>query len=120
VARVDEDDRIISCTDYEKKGGAVCVGCESLYNCDVTKAIDATLSARGAVYGSYPEQCRISQNIKRAMMDSPNWAALSDDKKEALEIIAVKMGRILNGDPEYADSWHDIAGYAKLVEDSLS
>jgi hypothetical protein len=53
------------------------------------------------------------------MMDSPNWTALSDDKKEALETIAVKMGRILNGDPEYADSWHDIAGYAKLVEDSL-
>jgi hypothetical protein len=68
--------------------------------------LNATLSERGAVYGSYPEQCRISQNIKRAMMDSPNWAALSDDKVKALEIIAVKMGRILNGDPEYADNWH--------------
>ena len=82
--------------------------------------VSDTLSARGERYGSYPEQCRISQNIKRAMIDSPNWATLSDDKKEALEIIAVKMGRILNGDPEYADSWHDIAGYAKLVEGSLS
>ena len=25
-----------------------------------------------------------------------------------------------NGDPNYADSWHDIAGYAKLVEDRIS
>ena len=31
-----------------------------------------------------------------------------------------KIGRIVNGDPNYADSWHDIAGYAKLVEDRLN
>ena len=114
---------ILSCTDYEVEGESVCQGCGSINDCDVTPlvptGVDATLAARGERYGSYPEQCRISQNIKRAMIDSPNWATLSDDKKEALEIIAVKMGRILNGDPEYADSWHDIAGYAKLVEDSL-
>ena len=54
------------------------------------------------------------------MIDSPNWETLSDDKKEALEMTALKIGRILNGDPEYADSWHDIAGYAKLVEDTLN
>ena len=35
-------------------------------------------------------------------------------------MILHKIGRILNGDPNYADSWHDIAGYAKLVEDELS
>ena len=53
------------------------------------------------------------------MVDSPNWAALSDDKKEALEMVAHKIGRILNGDPEYHDSWHDIIGYTKLVADTL-
>lgn len=31
--------------------------------------------------------------------------------------IADKIARILNGDPEYRDNWHDIAGYAKLAED---
>lgn len=30
-----------------------------------------------------------------------------------------KIARILNGDPNYADSWVDIAGYAKLVADEL-
>lgn len=54
------------------------------------------------------------------MSDSPNWAALSDDKREALEMIAHKIGRILNVDPNYHDSWHDIIGYAKLVENTLS
>ena len=28
---------------------------------------------------------------------------------------AQKVGRILNGDPNWSDSWHDIAGYAQLV-----
>jgi hypothetical protein len=27
----------------------------------------------------------------------------------------ILVGRILNGDPNWSDSWHDIAGYAQLV-----
>jgi hypothetical protein len=81
--------------------------------------IEQTLAERGTRYGEFKDHARITQNIKRAMADSPNWDALSDDKKEALEMIAHKIGRILNGDPEYADSWHDIIGYSKLVEDEL-
>src|SRR5690606_10084595 len=30
-----------------------------------------------------------------------------------------KIARILIGDPNYADNWHDIQGYAKLVEERL-
>ncbi len=33
------------------------------------------------------------------------------------EVIADKIARILNGDPNYKDNWHDIQGYAKLAED---
>jgi len=82
-------------------------------------SIDATLAERGRRYGAFPEHARITQAIKRAMQDSPNWAGLSDDKKEALEMVAHKVGRILNGDPEHQDSWHDIVGYTKLVEDEI-
>jgi hypothetical protein len=82
-------------------------------------SIDSTLTERGKRYGSFDEHARITQNIKRAMQDSPNWNALSDDKKESLEMLAHKIGRILNGDPEYHDSWHDIIGYTKLVADKL-
>jgi hypothetical protein len=53
------------------------------------------------------------------MIDSPNWEKLDDDMREAFHIIANKMGRILNGDPSFHDSWHDIVGYAKLVADRL-
>lgn len=81
--------------------------------------IDQTLAERGQRYGEFDEHARITQNIKRAMIDSPNWTKLSDDKKEALDMVAHKIGRILNGDPEYHDSWHDLVGYAKLVADAL-
>ncbi len=82
--------------------------------------INATLQERGKNYGSFKEHARITQNIKTAMKDSPNWPGLTTDKKEALEMVAHKIGRILNGNPGFADSWHDIIGYSKLIEDSLN
>ena len=81
--------------------------------------IDSTLAERGDRYGAFDEHARITQAIKAAMADSPNWATLAPDQREALEMIAHKVGRILNGDPNYHDSWHDIVGYAKLVADRL-
>ncbi len=82
--------------------------------------IDETLQERGSRYGDFANHARITQNIKAAMVDSPNWHVLADDQKEALEMVAHKVGRILNGDPNYHDSWHDIIGYTKLVADRLS
>lgn len=82
--------------------------------------IAATLEQRGSRYGSFDGHARITQNLKRAMADSPNWNDLADDQRETLEMVAHKIGRILNGDPDYDDSWVDIAGYAKLVADRLS
>lgn len=82
-------------------------------------SVISTLAERGNRYGVFTEHARITQNLKDVMKDSPNWDSLSPDKKEALEMTAHKIGRILNGDPEYADSWHDIRGYCKLVEDTL-
>lgn len=83
-------------------------------------AIEATLKERGARYGSFADQGRIEQNIKRAMQDSPNWETLPDDSKSALEMMATKMSRILKGDPEYDDSWRDIAGYSTLIVNRIA
>jgi len=78
--------------------------------------VDSTLAERETRYGRFSGHARISQSIKAAMSDSGNWGALPAHHKEALEMIAHKIARILNGDPNYRDSWHDIAGYAQLVE----
>jgi hypothetical protein len=81
--------------------------------------IHETLAERGKRYGEFDVHARITQNLKRDMANSPNWTILPDDMKEALEMVAHKMGRILNGDPFYDDSWRDIIGYTQLVLDRL-
>ena len=78
-------------------------------------SIGATLTERSNTHGNYSSHSIISQNIKSAMRHTPNWHKLPEDMKESLEMIALKMARILNGDPFYDDHWRDLSGYAQLV-----
>ena len=43
------------------------------------------------------------------------WSRLNPSQKQALEVIADKIARMLNGDPNYDDNWQDIIGYSQLV-----
>lgn len=79
--------------------------------------IDAILDERGSRYGKFTTHAEITQTLKR---EATRYLVrqrkeLDFDQQEALDMI----GRIINGDPDYADSWVDIAGYAKLVADRL-
>ena len=82
-------------------------------------SIDKTLDERGERYGEFTGHAEVTQRLKRAMGRHPGWRKLADDQREALEMTAHKIGRILNGDPNYIDSWHDIIGYIRLVEQRL-
>ena len=81
--------------------------------------INQTLAERGSRYGSFVGHAQITQDLKTMMVNTPKWKSLQDDQKEALEMVAHKIGRILNGDPNYDDSWVDIAGYVTLVANRL-
>ncbi len=81
--------------------------------------IDATLAERGERYGAFTGHAQITQTLKATMQTTPKWGQLENDQKEALEMVAHKIGRILNGDPHYIDSWTDIIGYTRLVEARL-
>lgn len=81
--------------------------------------IDNTLAERGSRYGAFEGHADITQSLKAVMQSTPNWDLLKPDQKEALDMTAHKIGRILNGDPDYIDSWHDIVGYTRLVEQRL-
>lgn len=81
--------------------------------------IDAVLQERGSRYGKFTGHAKITQQLKTVMWEHPGWMKLDDDMCEALEMVAHKIGRILNGDPFYADSWIDLGGYSKLVADRL-
>jgi hypothetical protein len=82
---------------------------------------DTILAERGIRYGLFVDQARVTQRLKAVLSDRVKERGLiiEDDQAEALEMICHKLGRIVNGDPDYYDSWADIAGYAKLVSDRL-
>lgn len=85
----------------------------------VTAVLD-TLTQRGTRYGDFTDNASISQEIKDIVEKSPGWRRATKVQREGLTMIIQKIARICNGDPAYADNWHDIQGYAKLVEDRLS
>lgn len=78
--------------------------------------VGETLNEREGRYGPYHEHAEISQALKVVIRAAPGWDRCDPAMREALEMIAHKIARVLNGDPSYADNWHDIAGYAVLVE----
>jgi len=82
--------------------------------------VEETLKDRDDRYGgSFLEQSQIAQQLKNIVHNSPNWAQMRVDKREALEMIMTKVSRICYGDHNDTDSWHDIQGYAALIEREL-
>jgi hypothetical protein len=79
-----------------------------------------TLAERGSRYGSFATQAAIEQDLGARLTAEGGWSRLAPDQKSAVQMILVKLARIVNGDPDYPDNWHDIIGYAKLIEDRLS
>lgn len=82
--------------------------------------IQQTLTERENDYGVFADQAKISQDLKAIMQMCPKWNKLGYDQQEALQMIQHKIARILNGNPNKHDSWHDISGYATLVADTLT
>ena len=78
--------------------------------------INTTLLERHQTHGSFIDNANYSQRIKAVMHDSLNWYDLAPIQQEALEYLACKQARILSTSGRNPDDWHDIAGYATLVE----
>lgn len=75
------------------------------------------ITERQSSHGKFADNARISQAIKHALHSGANWEdGLTFKQREALDQIAVKLARIVSGDPGHSDHWHDIQGYALLGE----
>jgi len=83
--------------------------------------VDDLLIQRGLRYGKFKDRAQLTQELKRVMVRHASAVntTFTDSQWEALEMIAHKIARIVNGDPNHVDSWTDIAGYAKLIADEL-
>jgi hypothetical protein len=77
--------------------------------------VNETLASRQTTYGDFADVAHRAQTIKLAMRSSKNWNALSSCHREALEMIANKIARMLEGNSNYIDTVHDISGYAELI-----
>jgi hypothetical protein len=77
------------------------------------------LEEREKTHGDFKGVALTALTIKAIVKNSKNYKYLSGEEEESLDMIASKIGRILNGNPHEIDHWRDIAGYAKLVVKSL-
>ncbi len=82
---------------------------------DWEKPIDQILSERGATHGNYLEQAKTAQQLFQIVRQTPNWNSMMLDQRDAIESILKKISRIGHGQPNKADHWMDIIGYAYLI-----
>lgn len=84
---------------------------------DALRPALAVVAERAKTHGDFNQVALLSEELKVTLRCGPNWNHLAVRKREALDMIAVKMARILCGDAAHADHWRDIAGYAALGGD---
>lgn len=112
--------------DIEKAGDIVIAHREPVNVTEVgaemwfTSPTEAIITERGSRYGKFKDGAEIMQELKDVMREVDGWRNLTPSQREALDMIQHKIGRILNGDPTYDDSWKDIAGYATLIVNELN
>ena len=82
--------------------------------------IESTLNQRGSRYGKFKDVAATTYALQEILRNAKNHEHMTDDQVIALDMICNKMARIVNGDPDNTDNWHDIAGYATLVEQELN
>lgn len=82
-------------------------------------ASESLLEERGKTHGDYTIMATRIQELKSVMRRGTNWGEMSTTKLESLELIATKIGRIIEGDSDCVDHWDDIIGYAKLARDRI-
>ena len=80
--------------------------------------IKETLSQRQEQYGSFEDVAMLTEQMVDVMRKG-YYEKLAYNQKMALYMICSKMARIVNGNPNHKDSWHDIAGYATLIDNEL-
>lgn len=85
---------------------------------------DPLLVEREKTHGSFEQNAILSQKLKIIFHDNMISPSAADRcglvQLEALDMIALKLSRILSGQPNFKDHWDDIAGYAKLASEVCS
>jgi hypothetical protein len=86
------------------------------------KETQAILAERNKTHGDWAFNALGAQALKNTVYNllakrsrDTGLDDLSPEQREALDMICVKMSRIIAGDSKHSDHWQDIAGYATLA-----
>ena len=87
-----------------------------------TQAMLAARKSRYERHGDFGVLSALSQSLEDTIREHVNgaaWEAMGALQREALKMLVHKIARIVNGDPDYPDTWRDIAGYCTRVVEIL-
>ena len=73
------------------------------------------INEREKTHGPFITVAAKAQQLKDMIQGGKNWEEMDDVQREALQMIASKIARILAGNYDEVDHWRDISGYAELV-----
>lgn len=91
-------------------------GGKAMFEEELTKQL---LEERQETHGDFAWVAEVSQELKEYFRNKADWYNLTNVQREALDNIAQKTARIFSGNPNFADHWVDIQGYAKLAEKEI-
>ena len=87
----------------------------------MNEKISETLKSRALIYGDYPSGIRLRATLMaaiKAQYKEKHKLDMPMIDEEHFRDIVQKLSR-LAVTPRHIDSWHDIAGYARLVENDI-
>ena len=79
------------------------------------KVVEEVIQDRRQTHGNFRDNARLSQMLKATMRATVSWEYLDDVEKESLDMIALKISRVLSGQSLEKQHWEDIEGYAHLA-----
>lgn len=88
---------------------------ESIEPIKVHMQTSELLDTRGTTHGNFEMNALVGQRLRELFRECATWQAMPEVPREALDMIACKVSRILSGQANFEDHWADIAGYAELA-----
>lgn len=82
------------------------------------KYTNETLNEREKTHGDWKDTAATYVRLRSALA-SPE-TRMEPMQVAALDMIAMKLARVVHGNPDEPDHWRDIAGYAELIASRLS
>jgi hypothetical protein len=81
--------------------------------------LDERMRDKQITNGPFEDMAQLAQGLKFALRRGRNWEPMPPESKEALELIATRIAKILTGDPNDARHWNDLVILAQIRSEAL-